>query len=105
MAKEFIGVIVGANSGQIYAVINPDDDSELGNPRLLLIQSGPPRFRLVDASRYTLPNGAEPVMFYEIEPDTPATREPMRMVRIPRGEYQRALTLSDVAALIARLAV
>ena len=38
MAQDFIGVIIAANSGTPIAVINPDDDSELDNPRLLLIQ-------------------------------------------------------------------
>ena len=38
MARDFIGVIRNANTGQIYAVINPDDDSEIGNPRLLLLK-------------------------------------------------------------------
>lgn len=38
MAQDFIGVIIGANSGTPIAVINPTDDSELDNPRLLLIQ-------------------------------------------------------------------
>src|SRR5215831_8542533 len=37
MPKNFIGVIRGANSGTIYAVVNPNDDSELDNPRLLLL--------------------------------------------------------------------
>ena len=35
---ENVGLICGAITGQIYAVINPDDDSELDNPRWLLIQ-------------------------------------------------------------------
>ena len=39
MARDFIGVIRNANTGQIYAVINPDDDSEIGNPRLLLLKA------------------------------------------------------------------
>lgn len=37
--SEFIGVIRGATTGRIYAVINPDDDSELGNPRHLLLRA------------------------------------------------------------------
>lgn len=43
MAQAFIGVIIGLNTGTPVAVINPDDDSELDNPRLLLMQgSGEP---------------------------------------------------------------
>lgn len=38
MAQEFIGVIIAAATGTPVAVINPDDDRELDNPRLLLIQ-------------------------------------------------------------------
>ena len=36
---QYIGVIFGANSGRIYAVVNPTDDRELENPKLLLIQN------------------------------------------------------------------
>jgi hypothetical protein len=35
---ENVGVICGATTGTVYAVVNPDDDSELDNPRWLLIQ-------------------------------------------------------------------
>jgi len=38
MSQDYIGVIVAANSNTPVAVINPSDDSELDNPRLLLIQ-------------------------------------------------------------------
>jgi hypothetical protein len=38
--SDFIGVIRNAITGQILAVINPDDDAELGNPRHLLLKSG-----------------------------------------------------------------
>lgn len=37
--SDFIGVIRNAGTGQIYAVINPDDDAELDNPRLLLLKA------------------------------------------------------------------
>jgi hypothetical protein len=40
MASERIGVICGAITGRVIAVINPDDDAELDNPRLLLF-AGP----------------------------------------------------------------
>jgi hypothetical protein len=36
--SEWIGVIRSLNTGMILAVINPNDDSELDNPRLLLMQ-------------------------------------------------------------------
>lgn len=67
----FIGVIVGGETGQIYAVVNPDDDAELDNPRLLLLRV--------------------------------AGGEPMRMVRVPRGDYMGALSMEDVAKLVERL--
>jgi hypothetical protein len=38
MASQFIGVIRSASSGQVLAVVNPDEDAELNNPRLLLIR-------------------------------------------------------------------
>lgn len=69
MAQDFIGVIVGANSGTPVAVINPDDDSELDNPRLLLIQ------------------GSE---------------EPLAMVKVPRGDYLGAMSMDQVAELVAK---
>ena len=40
MASAFIGIIVGANTGEVKAVINPNHDSELDNPRFLLLQGG-----------------------------------------------------------------
>lgn len=33
-----VGLVCGASTGTVYAVINPDDDSELDNPRWLLIK-------------------------------------------------------------------
>jgi hypothetical protein len=36
--SEWIGVIRSLNTGMIIAVINPNDDGELDNPRLLLMQ-------------------------------------------------------------------
>jgi hypothetical protein len=38
MASEFIGVIRSTTTGKVYAVINPDEDQELYNPRWLLIK-------------------------------------------------------------------
>lgn len=70
MAADNIGVICGAVTGMVYAVINPDDDSELDNPRLLLLQAG---------------------------------AEPMTLVRVPRGKYMGALSMDDIAAIVARL--
>jgi hypothetical protein len=34
----WVGVICGASTGRVFAVINPDEDSELDNPRWLLIK-------------------------------------------------------------------
>lgn len=36
--SDFIGVVRSATTGTILAVVNPDNDSELDNPRLLLIK-------------------------------------------------------------------
>lgn len=33
-----VGLVCGAETGTVFAVINPDEDSELDNPRWLLIQ-------------------------------------------------------------------
>jgi hypothetical protein len=38
--SEFIGVIREATTGEIRAVINPDSDEQLDNPRLLLLKAG-----------------------------------------------------------------
>ena len=39
MASQWVGVLRGVLSKRIYAVINPDDDVELDNPRFLLMQN------------------------------------------------------------------
>lgn len=62
---ENVGLICGAITGNIYAIINPDDDSELDNPRWLLIQVG--------------------VQSADGEP--PPEREPVMMVRMPMAGY------------------
>ena len=36
--SDFIGAVVGANIGTVYAIVNPTFDSELDNPRLLLMR-------------------------------------------------------------------
>jgi len=36
MASEFVGVIIGANSKNIFHVVDPKDDAELDDKRLLL---------------------------------------------------------------------
>lgn len=71
MASKFIGVIREALTGTIMAVVNPDSDAELDNPRLLLLK------------------GAGP--------------EAMQMVKVPRGAYEGALSMDDVARLVAEL--
>lgn len=102
--SQFIGVIVGANSGNIYAVISPDDDRELDNPRLLLLQASAPAFRPVEPSRYNLTDENAPVVqFFEVNSEEKITREPMRLMRVPRGDYMGALSMADVAALVAKL--
>lgn len=69
MAQDFIGVVIGANSGTPIAVINPTDDSELDNPKLLLIRG---------------------------------SDEPLTMVKIPRGDYLGAMSMDQVAELVAK---
>jgi hypothetical protein len=51
MAQEWIGVIIAANTGTPVAVINPSDDSELDNPRLLLIQGSDEPLMMVKVPR------------------------------------------------------
>lgn len=67
MASEFVGVIVGTISGQAYAVINPDFDWELDNPRFLLMQN--------------------------------SNREPLRLAKVPRGEYDMSKSMIEMANL------
>lgn len=61
-----VGLVTGATTGKVWAVINPDDDSELDNPRYLLIQI------------------AE------------ALREPLVMVKIELSEYMTFKGPSDM---------
>lgn len=42
MPSKFIGVIRDALTGRIVAVVNPDGDAELDNPRLLLLKGADP---------------------------------------------------------------
>jgi len=67
--SDFIGVIIAANTGNVIAVINPSFDSELDNPRLLLIQG---------------------------------TKEPLMMVKVPRGDYMGLMSMDQVAELVER---
>jgi len=65
--SRWIGVLRGVLSKRVYAVINPDEDTQLDNPRFLLIQN--------------------------------EEMEPVRLVRIPRGDYMTATSMDDVARL------
>ena len=38
MSSNFIGVIRNALTGEIYAVVNPDGDHELDDPKMLLLK-------------------------------------------------------------------
>jgi hypothetical protein len=67
----WIGVLIGVESKRIYAVINPDDDTELDSPRWWLIQN--------------------------------ELKEPVRLIRIGREDYMAALSMDDVAVIVARL--
>lgn len=70
MAAKFIGVIRSATTGDILAVINPDDDSELDNPRWLLLRT---------------------------------VTDVIEMVKVPRGDYNKALSMDDVAKLVSQV--
>lgn len=35
--SKYIGLIVGSLSGRVYSIVNPDVDSQLDNPRFLLL--------------------------------------------------------------------
>lgn len=72
MAANFIGVVRGANTGIVYAVINPDDDVELDNPRHLLLQN--------------------------------EAKEPVTLLRVPRGDYMQCMSSDALALLLSRLA-
>lgn len=74
MASEYIGCVISATTGKIVAVINPDDDSELDNPRWLLFRWSP--------------KGES------IETDA------MRMVKIRRADYESKRSMVEVAAMI-----
>lgn len=39
MPSQYIGLIVGAQTRRVYAVVNPEFDIELDNPRHLLLQN------------------------------------------------------------------
>ena len=67
MESQWIGVLRGVLSKRVYAVINPDDDGQLDNPRFLLIQN--------------------------------EEMEPVRLIRIPRGDYMAATSMDEVARL------
>lgn len=69
--REYIGVLRNALTGKVYAVIDPDDDKELDNPRFLMLKS--------------------------------ADKEPIEMVKVPRGKYMTALTMEQLSAVIDRV--
>lgn len=66
---DYIGLVCGATTGQIFAIINPDEDSELDNPRWLLIQI------------------AE------------AQREPLTMLKMEMTEYMNCTSHDEVQTL------
>lgn len=75
---ENVGLICGAITGNIYAIINPDDDSELDNPRWLLIQVG-----------------------VQSADGPPPEREPVMMVRMPMTNYMACNSHDQVQAFAA----
>jgi hypothetical protein len=72
MAKR-IGLICGALTGHVFAVINPDEDEELDDPRWLLMQ--------IDSER----------------------REPLLMLRVDREEYMACTHHDQVQKVANRL--
>lgn len=65
MASKFIGCIISADTGELYAVINPDNDYELDNPRWLLMRGlATDAIRLIKVPReqYEAHTSMDPVM-------------------------------------------
>lgn len=94
MAANFIGLIYGATSGRIYAIINPDDDQELDNPRWLLLQVGLP----LDAPEPERPPGLDP----EVEVPPAIRREPLALLRMRRDEYMACTHHDQVQAFVTK---
>jgi len=70
MASKSIGVIRGTDSGNIFAIVNPDEDEELDNPRLLLLRH------------------------------TSGYNEPLVMIKLEREQYMRCTTQEEVWTLV-----
>jgi len=70
MASDSIGVIRGAETGHIYAIVNPDDDSELDNPQLMLLRH------------------------------TTGYNEALVMIKLPRDQYMKCLSQEDLWTLV-----
>jgi hypothetical protein len=71
--SEFIGVIRNAETKEIYAVINPGSDSELDNPRWLLLKK------------------------------TEGPAEAIELIKVPRGDYMGAMSTAQLSELLERL--
>ena len=53
--SQYVGIIMGSTSGKIYAVVNPDSDRELDDPKFLLMRSDlvePVEMQRVQRSEY-----------------------------------------------------
>jgi len=71
MATPFIGLIVGARTRTLYAVLNPDNEKEIDNPRHLLTMAAD----------------------FDI-------KEPIAMLRIEHGAFEIAESLEDIDTII-----
>ena len=92
MASEFIGIVVHGASGQVVAVIDPDNDSELDDPCWQAITCTPP----VDPE-------VTPMASSDEAPETlPTDDGSTYIVKSPRSNYEDGLTLDDVANLAAQ---
>ena len=57
MPSQYIGLIVGTTTRRVYAVLNPDKDEDLDNPRHLLLQNEekePIRMEKIDRGAYEI---------------------------------------------------
>lgn len=89
MAKTYVGLVCGATTGRVYAVVNPDDDSELDNPRFLLLGVG------MASNQTTL---APPFTPSEEEPgEPPPLREPITLIKIPLALYMTFTNPDQIA--------
>lgn len=90
-----VGLVCGAITGKIYAVINPDDDAELDNPRWLLIKLGTLKPQEDWQPPDDDPNASAPLV--------PNDREPLLLLRMPLEDYMACGHHDEVQAFATRV--